>query len=123
MAMIFSSQIQAKKFFIDRIIFHAQKGNIPLTEAERYMLGWTEVEQGFEMNQQLTEKFNEETSDAKYEKKISSLVRSAYDADIKSDPELKETYRSAYKVLKQGDHYLLVMINNSIGWKLRWGFF
>ncbi len=124
MAMIFSSQVQAKKFFIDRIVLYAQKNNIPLTEAEKYMLGWTEVEKGFEINQELTQQFNEETSDAEYEKKMSSLVRSAYEADIKSDEEMKETYRNAYKMLKQGDHYLLIMIDEAIGGKLRkWGLF
>jgi len=39
--MVFRNQGQAKQFFIDKILFQAQKDRIALSEAEKYMLGWT----------------------------------------------------------------------------------
>ena len=121
---MFENQMQAKAFFVERIIFQAQKDNVPLSDAERYMLQWTETEGAFEMNQALIDQFNAETNDAQYEKKISSLLKSAYETDVANASEMKERYRDAYKTLKRGDHYILVMIEEAIGAKLKkWGVF
>ena len=121
---MFTSQLQAKDFFIERIVLQAQTDNISLSEAEKYMLRWTETEEGFEMDQKLIDRFNEETIDSEYEKKISNLIKHAYEADIKNDSQMKEKYQSAYKALRKGDHYILVMIDDAIGSKLkRWGIF
>ena len=121
---MFTSQIQAKAFFVEKIIFQAQKDNEPLSDAEKYMLQWTETEDGFEMNQVLIDQFNAETNDSEYEKKISNLLRSAYEADVTNASEMKEKYRDAYKTLKKGDHYILVMIEDAIAVKLKkWGIF
>jgi len=38
--------------------------------------------------------------------------------------DLKETYKEAYKLLKQGDHFILIMIESAIKSKLsRWRVF
>ena len=50
--MIFADQFQAKRFFMDRVSLQAEKEHIPLSGAEQYMLGWTETEEGFEVNQE-----------------------------------------------------------------------
>ena len=122
--MEFISQEQAKKFFIERIDHQAQKDKRPISEAENYMLRWTETESGFVINQTLIDKFNEETTDEAFEKKIGVLLERAYASDISNDPRMKETYRNAYHALRKGDHYILVMIGEAIGMKLRkWGFF
>lgn len=81
--MNFNSQIQAKKFFTDKIIFQAQKDGISLSDAEKYMLEWTETEEGFELKQDLIDKFNEETTDFEFEQKICNLLISAYEYDVK----------------------------------------
>lgn len=111
--MVFRNQGQAKQFFIDKILFQAQKDRIALSEAEKYMLDWTETEGGFELNQKLIDKFHEQTSSDDYELKVSSLIRSAYNSDIHNDPALGQEYHAAYHRLKQGDHYLLVMIEQA----------
>jgi hypothetical protein len=115
----FISQEQAKSFFIERIDLQTQADNTPLSAAEHYMLHWTETENGFAINQALIDKFSEETTDQAFEKKICTLIESAYSRDIGKEPEMKETYRNAYHALRKGDHYILVMISEAIGMKLR----
>lgn len=105
---------QAKKFFIDKIKFQAVRENIRLSEAEEYMLSWSETEE-FAINQTLLDKFNEETTDKEFEKKITNLIKHAFEFDIKRDSEMEETYRSAYYALKTEDHYILIMIEDGIG--------
>jgi hypothetical protein len=122
--MQFLNEEYAKRFFIDKVLLQAQKENITLSEAEKYMLNWTETEVGFEIDQILINKFNAETTNAAYEKKICSLLRHAYDNDVVNDSRMKETYRNAYRTLNKRDHYILVMIDEAIGSKLRkWGLF
>ena len=60
-----------------------------------------------------------EISDADYEAKIAGLLERAYKHDVARDPMRRDTYREAYMVLNQGDHYLLVMIDRALGRHLR----
>lgn len=116
--MAFTSQKSSKKYFIDRILDQARHNNIVLSDAEQYMLGWTESEKGFEVDQRLIEQFNRETTDKEFEQKIVNLLKSAYVEDIKKDSMLKNAYREAYSILNKGDYYILVMIKSAIGSKL-----
>jgi hypothetical protein len=106
--MKISSQSQAKKFFIDRIILQVRKEGVSLSDAEKYMLQWTETGEGFKFSQELTDKFYEQTTDAAYEKKIRNLIKHAYRSDSKNDDSLIQTYLEAYSALSRGDHYLLI---------------
>ena len=117
-SLMFSNQIQAKRYFIDKIILQARQENIQLSEAEKYMLGWTETEEGFVINKQLLDRFNQETTNEKFEKKITGLLKHVYKSEANNDPASKETYRDAYRVLSAGYHYILVMIRSAIGTKL-----
>lgn len=112
--MTFRSQEQAKQFFIDKILFQAQKDRVILSDAEQYMLGWSESERAFELNKKLSDEFREQTSDQEYERRISTLIKRAYDADIQNDPALGQTYHAAYQCLKQGDYYILIMIEKAL---------
>jgi hypothetical protein len=112
--MRFSSQSQAKKFFIEKIKFQTQKDHVSLSEAEEYMLAWSEEDKGFLHNQELTDKFNEETTENVFEKKVIQLIKKAYKEDLRNDPSAKETYQSAYLTLCKGDHYLLVMLDEAL---------
>lgn len=112
--MQFRSQAQAKKFFVDKIVLQAQKEQISLSDAEKYMLYWTETEKGFDFDQNLTNRFREEITEAKYEKKICALIRNAYKADISRDSGPRNEYENAYRTLAKGDHYVLVMIAKAL---------
>jgi hypothetical protein len=59
-----------------------------------------------------------------YEEKISKLVTLAYDHDVKHPEDLgsrdaREAYRAAHEVLSREDHYILIMINDALGGKVR----
>lgn len=54
-------------------------------------------------------------SDADYEAKIGSLLRGRFADDTARDPQAKERWTEAWRVLSQGDHYILVIINEAVG--------
>jgi hypothetical protein len=116
--MIFTTQKTSKKYFIDRILDQARRSNIALSQAEQYMLGWSETEKGFVIDQRLVDQFNQETTNSKFEQKIINLLMSAYATDIEKDSALKNSYREAYSVLNKGDHYILIMIKAAISSRL-----
>ncbi len=118
--MIFQNETDAKAFFIEKIIRQAERENVILSDAQRYMLTWSETDPSFIKNMELNAKFESETSQEIFENKICGLIKRMYANDIESDKQIKAKYKSAYNVLKKGDHYLLVMINSSIGNKLSW---
>jgi len=116
--MKFETQKESKRFFIDKILDQARRSNIVLSDAEQYMLGWSETEKEFVIDVKLIDQFNQETTGAKFEEKISKLLQKAYLKDIENNAALKGTYREAYNILIKGDHYILVMIKAAIGSKL-----
>ena len=115
----FITQAEAKKFFIERITAQAAVDEIALSEAERQMLAWSEAEMPFETALQLQNSFEAETTDAEFEVKIAALIRQAYVRDISLDPDAKKSYRAAYRVLQEGDHYILIMIDKALGFRLK----
>ena len=63
------TKFQAKQFFVGKIILQAQREHIALSEAEQYMLNWSEVENDFKIDQKLTNEFEKQTTDKEFEKK------------------------------------------------------
>ena len=72
----------------------------------------------------LVKKLAAEISDEEYERKIAGFLKRAYQRDLARDSAVRDSYREAYAVLNQGDHYLLIMINQALGRQLRpwWAF-
>lgn len=118
--MSFASESTAKTFFVDKIIQQAEREGAPLSKAQRYMLSWSETDPFFVQNAELNQQFETEISQEAFEKKIGVLITNMYKKDIEMDKEVKETYKEAYKKLKQGDHFILIMIGAAIGPKLSW---
>jgi len=65
--MAFYSQWEVKQFLAQKVITQAEKEGIGLSEAERYMLSWSESDPEFEPNFELTAKIDEEIPQDKYE--------------------------------------------------------
>jgi hypothetical protein len=118
--MIFQNESDAKAFFIEKIVRLAEHENTPLSDAQQYMLAWSETDPSFIQNMKLNEKFESEMSQDDFEKKIRGLIERVYVKDVETDKQMKDAYKAAYKVLKKGDHFILVMIDSSIGNKLSW---
>jgi len=112
---MFHTQTEARRFFVDRIIQQAHTEQVKLTEDERQMLLWSESAPDSVANPELAERLAGEISDADYESKIAGLVQRSFAADIAVDEQAKERWRRAWSVLNQGDHYILIMINEAIG--------
>lgn len=117
--MQFVSETPAKAFFMSKILQQAEQEGIILSKAQRYVLSWSEGDPSFVLDNELNKQFEKEITQPEFEKKIQTLIKQAYERDISKEKDMKETYREAYKVLKQGDHYILIMIDAAIGSKLR----
>jgi hypothetical protein len=123
---VFTTEGQAKRFFVERIVAQAASENSPLSSVERRMLSWSESDPEFTPDPSLPERLAGEISDEEYESKVAALLQRAYQSDVAADSGAVERYREAYSVLKQGDHYLLVMIEQGLKrhlrpwWKFSW---
>jgi hypothetical protein len=73
---------------------------------------------------ELPQRLASEISDDEYEKKIAGLLARRFAADVASDPALEAQWQQGADVLRQGDHYMLVMLDAAIGrhLKRRWQF-
>lgn len=113
--MEFATQTEAKKFFVEKIILEASQQGTFLTDAQRYMLSWSESDPDFKIIPEMNASFEQENTDIEYEKKVRTLIKNAYERDTKKDKTLRDDWRKAYSVLKKGDHYILVMLKDSLG--------
>lgn len=123
---MFHTQSEARAFFEQRILEQADAERLSLSSDERLMLRWSESEPESVADPALAERLTSQISDDQYEEKIAGLVTRSYAADIARDPTAKKRWADAFRVLSQGDHYILIAINRALGpkftpwWKLRW---
>ena len=98
---------------------------MPLTDDERQMLLWSESAPDSVADVALAKRLAAVISDAGYEAKIGSLLRSRFADESAHDPQAKDRWSEAWKVLSQGDYYILVIINDAVGkhvkpWRRFW---
>jgi hypothetical protein len=113
--MSFRGQTDAKRFIVGRIMQQAEMEGISLSEAERHMLSWSESDPDFTPELDLARRLEAEMSDADYETKVEGLIRRAFDREIAADRTAKSVYREARARLREGDHYISVMMEAAIG--------
>jgi hypothetical protein len=117
-------QQSAKRFFAQRVIDQAAVEGEPLSRAEGHMLYWSESDTSAKADDALLIEFEQQTTDERFEAKISGLVERAYESDRARG--LSGEYKEAYRRLAEGDHYIQIMLDATIGEKLRrkkWLFF
>ena len=56
-------------------------------------------------------------SDQEYESKVIGLLERRFATDTAEDPGSREAWQQAYTVLGQGDHYILIMIDQAVDLK------
>jgi hypothetical protein len=112
---VFDSQSAARQFFIDKIVEQAARDGVPLTNDERQMLRWSESAPDSVADIALAERLAAAISDADYEAKIRDLLRNSVAHDAAQDPGAKDRWSAARQVLSQGDHYILIMIDDALG--------
>jgi hypothetical protein len=112
---LFRSQTDAKTFFVDKIVDEARAEGQPLSDDEQWMLRFSESDPGFIVDLERVERLEAAISDSAYEDKIVGLLQRCYERDAESDADAQSLYREASTTLHQGDHYLLVMIDQVLG--------
>jgi hypothetical protein len=113
------TQSDARRFFVERIVEQAQRDGVALSDDERQMLRWSESEPDSVADPALAERLAATIADADYEAKIAALLSRSFARDVASDPGSKQVWSEAMNILSRGDHYLLVMLNQSVGTKLK----
>jgi hypothetical protein len=106
----FHSGREAKEFLISRIVAEAQRENVLLSEVERKMLYFTESGWTLPDMTAVSEDFDSEYDQNKYERKIAGLIRKAAKHDRKESRDEYHTWWAAIRFLQREDHYILVMI-------------
>jgi len=119
---VITTQTEAKLFFVNKVIAQARAEGVPLTGAEREMLSWSESDPNIKIDPTLPARFKAETSDEEYEKKIVGLLVRSFGTDIAANPQAEDEWKQASRVLHEGDHYILIMLDEAIGprWKSWW---
>jgi hypothetical protein len=104
---------EAKEFLITKIVAEAQEENIALSEIERKMLYFTESGWTLPDIMKVSEDFDGEYDQDKYEQKIAKLVTKADRRIRKGSREEYDTWWAAIRFLQREDHYILVMIRRA----------
>ncbi len=106
----FHSGREAKEFLISELVAEAQRENVPLSEVERKMLYFTESGWTLPDIMKVSEDFDREYDQAKYEQKIAKLVTKADRRIRKGSREDYDRWWAAIRFLRREDHYISVMI-------------
>src|ERR1700726_49604 len=97
---------EAKEFLISELVAEAQRENIPLSEVERKMLYFTESGWTLPDMMEVSEDFDREYDQAKYEQKIAKLVTRADRRIRKSSGDDYDRWWAAIRFLQREDHYI-----------------
>jgi hypothetical protein len=100
---------EALEFLASKVEEQARLENVPLSEVERKMLRWSEVEPGAFHDLSIGDEFEQQYDSDEYEAKIAGLLQRASQSDS-SDPGMKARWNDARRALKDRDYYLLVML-------------
>ncbi len=100
---------EAKDFLVAQTAQQAILEGMPLSKLEERMMYFTEDGSLAEDPVQLNEEFEAQYNTAKYEKKISHLMRHAYRHVKKENSEKTLLWNNAIRTLRRSDHYILVL--------------
>lgn len=106
----FHSGPEAKEFLISHIVVEAQRENASLSEVERKMLYFTESGWALRDIMEVSEDFDREYDQDKYEQKIAKLVTKAYRCILTGSRDDYDRWWAAIRLLQREDHYISVMI-------------
>ena len=83
------------------------------------MMFWSESDPDFTPDAGLVEALAAEISDDEFEKKVSGLLRRAFEANVATNENSRDSWRDAKAALEQGDHYISIMIDQAVGSRLK----
>ena len=104
---------QAKDLVVEEAAKQAALENVPLSDIEKKMMYFTEsdtvsCENPIQLNDELEAQYDTPEYEAYT---MSRLLNHAYQRVKAEDPELPRSWDDAVRVLRKGDHYLLVLLS------------
>ena len=112
---------QAKDFLVEQTVEQAALESVPLADVEKRMMYFTESDAASCDNPiELNDEFEAQYETKVYETKISRLLHHAYTRLREENPERVRNWDQAIRTLRKGDHYLLVMVDQSSESGLDW---
>src|ERR1017187_9739998 len=93
----------AKQFLISRVIEEARMEQVSLSEIEKKMLYFTEVQPSLPNIYEINAEFERDYDSDEYEAKIAGLLRNARGRDRHSSPTREQEWRDALDALKNED--------------------
>ena len=105
----------AKQFLVSKVIEQAARENVVLSDVEKKMLQFTEVNSPPPHVYEIAEQFDRECDSDEYEAKIAVLLKKAKERDTKNSPLAEQPWNDALASLKTEDHYILVMAAEAFG--------
>src|SRR5260370_6718452 len=106
----FHSGREAKEFLVSQIVAEARREKVPLSEVERKMLYFKESGWTLPDIMKVSEDFDREYDQDKYEQKIAKLVTKADRRIRKGSRDDYDRWWAAIRFLQREDHYITVMI-------------
>jgi hypothetical protein len=100
---------EAKDFLVMQTAEQAAIEGVPLSELEKRMMYFTESSDAVEDPVRLNEEFEAHCDSDEYESKIAKLLRHAHARVKKESPEKARLWSDGIRVLRKGDHYILVL--------------
>jgi hypothetical protein len=113
------TESEARRFFIDKIVHQAAMESVSLSDDERQMLRWSESAPDSVADSELAQRLAAVISDSDYEYKIAGLLSRSFSRETTADHHAKDAWQQAWSVLKRGDHYILIMIDQAVGRRLK----
>jgi hypothetical protein len=108
------AEADAKRFFIAKVTAQASAEGQPLSEDERWMLGFSESDPNFVVDPSRIAAFEREVPPKDYEARVTGLLKRSFERDVAADAQAKSIYQQALAALATGDHYVLVMIEAAL---------
>jgi hypothetical protein len=100
---------EAKDFLVEQTAVQAALDGVPLSDLEKRMMYFTEGPDATEDPAALNDEFEAEYDMPTDEAKMTKLLHRAYARVKKENPETARTWNESIRILKKGDHYILVL--------------
>ena len=103
----------AKEFLVSRIAAEAQREGVALSQTERKMLYFSETAWTLPDIADVSDAFDRDYDQARYEEKIGTLIRNFCAESRKSNRGDFDAWTEAIRTIHREDHYLLVLISSA----------
>jgi hypothetical protein len=102
---------EAKDFLVRQTAIQPGLDGVPLSDLEKRMMYVTEGPDAAEDPVALNDEFESEYDTPTFEAKVSKLLHRAYVRVKEENPETARTWNESIRILRKGDHYILVLWN------------